>query len=227
MKFIILGLGSFGASLAVNLTHAGHEVIGIDNSMEKVELYKDKISHTINMDSTDQFTMGGLPWRDTDMAIVAIGENPGANIMTTAVLKNLNVKKIISRAISPLHETVIRAMGIENIVHPEEEAAKKWAKKLTIKHLEDSFELNKNFSIVEVHVPEKFAGKTIGEIGFRDRYNLVVLTTLRIREIKERVGNDRFVNEVKGVAGHDTVINQDDLVVLYGMNKDIERFLAE
>lgn len=135
MKFIVLGLGSFGASLAINLTQAGHEVIGIDSKMEKIEQYKDKISHCICMDSTDQFTMSGLPWKDTDIAVVGIGENPGANIMTTAVLKNLNVKKIISRSISPLHENVLRAMGIETVVHPEEEAARKWAKKLTNKQL--------------------------------------------------------------------------------------------
>ena len=103
MKYIIFGLGNFGSSLGQKLTEQGNEVIGIDRSMEKVDDLKEKISHTICMDSTDQFTVSGLPLKDTDVVIVAIGEDQGANIMTTAVLKNLKVKRLISRAITPLH----------------------------------------------------------------------------------------------------------------------------
>ena len=184
MKFIIIGLGSYGGSLAESLTQQGHEVIGIDMKMAKVEYYKDKISHTICMDSTDQFTMGGLPLRDTDIVVVAIGEDPGASIMATAVLKNLNVKRIIGRAISPLQENVLEAMGITEIVRPEQESATRWAKKLTSKGLEDSFELNPHYTIAEIRLPGQFEGKTVAEIGFRREYNLVVLTTIRQKEVK-------------------------------------------
>ena len=130
MKYIIFGLGNFGSSLGQKLTEQGNEVIGVDNDMAKVDSLKEKISHTVCLDSTDQFTVSGLPLKDTDVVIVAIGEDQGANIMTSAVLKNLNVKRLISRAITPLHETVLEAMGINEIVHPEEETAERWAKKL-------------------------------------------------------------------------------------------------
>ena len=104
MKYIIIGLGNFGASLAQKLTEQGNEVIGIDKSMAKVDAYKEKISHTICMDSTDEFTVSGLPLKDTDIVLVAIGEDQGANIMTTALLKNFEVKRLISRSINSLHE---------------------------------------------------------------------------------------------------------------------------
>lgn len=225
MKYIVLGLGSFGSALAEHLTNMGHEVIGIDNRMDKVEFFKDKISHTIFMDSTDQFTMGGLPWKDTDVAVVAIGEDPGASIMTTAVLKNLKVKKVVSRSISDIHETVLHAIGVHEIIHPEKEAANRWAKKLTRTEIADSFELNKNYSIAEIRIPEKYAGKTVAEIGFRNRFNLAVLTTMSQRENINDLGNPHIVNEVKGVASYETVINAGDLVVVYGLNKDIEKFI--
>ena len=106
MKYIIFGLGNFGSSLGQKLTEAGNEVIGVDNNMDKVDALKESISHTICMDSTDQFTVSGLPLKDADVVIVAIGENQGANVMTTAVLKNLKVKRIISKNNTPLHETV-------------------------------------------------------------------------------------------------------------------------
>ena len=223
MQFIIIGLGSYGGSLAESLTQQGHEVIGIDKKMEKVEYYKDKISHTICMDSTDQFTMGGLPLKDTDIVVVAIGEDPGASIMATAVLKNLQVKRIIGRAISPLHENVLEAMGITEIVRPEQESATRWAKKLTSKGLEDSFELNPHYSIGEIRLPLQFEGKTVAEIGFRREYNLVVLTTIRQKEVKSKFGQPKLKNLIDGVASYETILHANDLVVVYGNNKDIQR----
>ena len=81
MKYIVVGLGNFGASLSMKLTAQGNEVIAIDTSMSKVEMYKEKISHTICMDATDEYTVSGLPLKDTDVVIVAIGEDERANIM--------------------------------------------------------------------------------------------------------------------------------------------------
>ena len=77
MKYIIVGLGSFGSSLGVALTSQGHEVIAIDSSMQKVEAYKELITHTICMDATDEYAVKGLPIVDTDIVVVAIGEDQG------------------------------------------------------------------------------------------------------------------------------------------------------
>ncbi|MCB0820094.1 MAG: TrkA family potassium uptake protein [Bacteroidetes bacterium] len=227
MKYIIVGLGNFGASLAQKLTEQGNEVIGIDNHMAKVDAYKSKISHTICMDSTDQHTVSGLPLKDTDIVIVAIGEDQGANIMTTAVLKNLKVKRLISRAINPLHETILQAMGVDEIVHPEEETAERWAKKLCMKGVIDSFELSDEFSIVEVAVPKSFVGKTIEELSIRNRYNLLVLTTIEVHEGKNMLGTRKREEKVQRVATPDTVLQEGNLMVVYGSNKDIRKFLQD
>jgi trk system potassium uptake protein TrkA len=227
MKYIIFGLGNFGSALGKKLTEQGNEVIGVDNDMSKVDALKESISHTVCLDSTDQFTVSGLPLKDTDVVIVAIGEDQGANIMTTAVLKNLNVKRLISRAITPLHETVLEAMGIEEIVHPEEETAERWAKKLCLRGVVDSFELSGQYSIVEVSVPAKYVGKTLQEVGIRRAHNLVVLTTIKRKEERNIIGINRGVNHVQGVASPKTILEADDLMVIYGDNKDIKRLLNE
>ncbi|MFB1022664.1 MAG: TrkA family potassium uptake protein [Vicingaceae bacterium] len=227
MKYIIFGLGNFGSSLGQKLTEAGNEVIGIDNNMDKVDALKETISHTICMDSTDQFTVSGLPLKDADVVIVAIGEDQGANVMTTAVLKNLKVKRLISRAITPLHETVLEAIGVDEVVHPEEETAERWAKKLTLKGVVESFELSSQYSIVEVNVPKRYAGKTLAEVGFRRRYNVLVLTTIKKEDKKNLLGVNREVNAVQGVASPKTVLEEDDIMVIYGDNKDIKGLLSE
>jgi trk system potassium uptake protein len=225
MKFIIFGLGNFGASLAEKLTEQGNEVIGVDHKMAKVDSYKEKISHTICMDSTDEFTVSGLPFKDTDIVIVAIGEDQGANVMTTALLKNLEVKRLISRAINPLHEKVLHALGVDEIVHPEEETAERWAKKLCLKNVVDSFELNADYSIIEATVPSDYIGKTILEVRFREKFNLLVLTIIKKVEVKSILGKTKTERRIQGVASADTLLEPHDTIVLYGSNKDLQFFL--
>jgi trk system potassium uptake protein len=225
MKYIIIGLGNFGASLAQKLTEQGNEVIGIDTSMAKVDAFKEKISHTICMDSTDEFTVSGLPLKETDIVLVAIGEDQGANIMTTALLKNLEVKRLISRAINPLHEKVLQAIGVDEIVHPEEETAERWAKKLCLSNVVDSFELNNDYSIIEAKVPDDCVGKTLREVGFRREFNLLVLTVIKKIEVKSMLGRTKTETQIQGVAAADDLLKSNDILVLYGLNKDLQIFL--
>lgn len=226
-KYIVIGLGNFGASLAEKLTQEGNEVIGVDASMTKVESMKDKVSHVIRLDATDQYTVSGLPIGDTDAVIVAIGEDQGANIMATAIMKNLKARRLISRAITKLHESVLQAIGVDEIVHPEEETAERWAKKLCLKGLVDSFELAGEFSIVEVAVPARYHGLSLGEIGFRRNYNVVVLTTIRKGEERNLLGVLRTVNRAQEVASSKTILQEGEVMVLYGLNKDIKKLIEQ
>ena len=99
MKVAVFGLGNFGKHLALKLTQMGHEVIAIDHDMDKVEALKSEVSYAVCMESNDPQAVSTLPLNDVDAAVVAIGEDQGANIMTTALLVNLKVKRVISRAV--------------------------------------------------------------------------------------------------------------------------------
>lgn len=225
MKFIIVGLGNFGASLAEKLTQQGNEVIGIDSSIAKVTALKEKVSHTICMDATDQQTVSDLPLKNTDIIMVCIGEDQGTNVMVTALFKNLGVKRLISRSINPLHENVLKAIGVDAIVRPEEETAERWAKKLTLKGVIDSFELNKSYSIVEVKTPERYIGKSVEKIGFQENFNIVILTILKQSEESSFLGKAKTITNVQGIPQPDTVLEADDILVIYGYNKDLNKFM--
>ncbi len=227
MKFIIVGLGNFGGSLAEKLTQQGNEVIGVDNRSEKVVALKDKLSHTICMNATDQTALASLPLKNTDVVMVCIGEDEGANIMVTAHFKNLGVKRIISRSINPIHENVLQALGVTEIVRPEEESAERWSKKLCLKGVVDSFELNKSFSVVEIVVPEKHIGKTIEEIKFKEKYNTLVLTIIKKTEEFSFLGKSKIVPKIQGLPDADAILQKDDILVLYGSNEDLQKFAKE
>ncbi len=227
MKYIIIGLGNFGTSLGEKLTMMGHEVIGVDNRMGKVEALKERLTHTICLNCTDQQAVESLPLRDTDVIIVSIGEDEGANLMTTALMKQMKVRRLISRAISPLHETILMAMGVDEIVHPEEETASRWAKKLTINGIIDSFELSGQYNIVEAKIPKRYIGKSLEEIGMLRNYGIVVLTTISVNEEKNLIGKVKKVTKVNGVATSQTILNEGEIMVIYGNINDIQHLLKD
>jgi len=171
--------------------------------------------------------VSGLPLKSTDIVIIGIGEDQGANVMATALFKNLEVKRLISRSINPLHEKVLEAIGVDEIVRPEEETAERWAKKLCLINVVDSFELNDDFSIIEATVPKEYVSKTLKEVGFRSKYNLLVLTIIKKVEVTSLLGNSKVENQVQGVASAENVLEEGDILVLYGANKDLQHFLKQ
>ncbi len=227
MKYIILGLGNFGASLAEKLTKMGNEVIGVDTNLSKIELLKDKITHVVALDSTDITAVSNLPLKDTDIVIVAIGEDKEANILSTALMKQLHVKRLISRAVSPLQKMVLEAMGIKEIIHPEEETAERWAKKLNLQGVVDSFEIDKDYSIIETSVPAEYHGRTLEDVGLKRKYDIIVLTTLKVTKGTNQLGAIKDETNVQGVASAKTVFHKEDIMVLYGHNKNLKKLLKD
>ncbi|GGZ34996.1 potassium transporter [Echinicola pacifica] len=225
MKFIIVGMGNFGAYLAARLTDKGHEVIGVDSDMAKIEAVKEKVTHSINLDATDRQAVKNLPIKDTDIVLIAIGEDMGASIMSTAVFKELGAKRIISRAITHTHETVIKAIGVDEIIHPEEETAERLSKKLEMKGVIDSFDISDGYNIVEVNTPKEFEGKSIRETDIRNKYQVNILTIIKVRNRPNLFGNMQERQKVLGVVNGDTMIEPGDILVLFGDIKDIQKIL--
>jgi K+ transport systems, NAD-binding component len=226
MKYIVLGLGNFGRALAIRLTELGHEVIGADNRMSKVEALKEKITHTVCMDSTDADAMSALPLKDADAVIVAIGEDEGASMLTTALLKQLKVKRIISRVVSDLQGTVLEAMDIDEYIMPEEESAARMAMRLDNIDIVDSFKISERYSIIETKVPAKYVGLTLREANLTNKYGVIVLTTIKSTEQFED-GKVKVSKEATGIAKSETMLAEGDILVLFGELKDINRLIKK
>lgn len=227
MKYIVVGLGIFGSSISQKLAEMGNEVIGVDISMSKVEAIKEKITHAISLDATDVEAVKNLPLDDTDIVIIGIGEDKGANIMAAALMKQMHVKRLISRAVDPLQRMVLETMGIDEIIHPEKETADRWAQRLNLEGVVDSFELDSNFSIVEARIPEEYHEKTIQELNIKKEFDIIILTTMNVSHSRNELGAQTENASVQGIARADTVLYKDEIMVLYGHNKDIKKLLEE
>ncbi|HLS94526.1 trk system potassium uptake protein TrkA [Sphingobacterium allocomposti] len=226
MKYIVLGLGHFGKSLAVHLTELGHEVIAADKDLNIVEQLKDRITHTVCMDTTDREAMMSLPLKDSDAVIVAIGEDEGASLLTTALLKQLQVKRIIGRVVSDLQKTVLQAMQIDEYIMPEEEAAERLAMRLDNIDIIDSFKVSDRYSIVETRVPAKYVGMSLKEANLTNRYRVIILTTVKSTE-RNVNGKTVLHKEASGIASSDTLLQADDLLVVFGELGDIKKLIQK
>ncbi len=226
MKYIVLGLGHFGRSLGVHLTELGHEVIGADRKLSIVEQLKDKITHTVCLDTTDREAVSSLPLKDAHAVIVAIGEDEGASLMTVALLKQLKVKRIIGRIVSDLQKTVLEAMEINEYIMPEEEAAERLAMRLDNIDIVDSFKVSDKYSIVETKVPARYLGMTLREANLTNIYKVIVLTTVKITDVKKN-GVTKEQKEASGIAISETMMEEGDILVVFGELSDINKLIQK
>lgn len=225
MRYIVFGLGHFGAALSLELVKLGHEVIGIDRNMELVDKYKHNITHTIALNATSREAIAQLPLQDIDAAIVGIGEDEGATIMTTALLRQIGVPRIICRVTSPLQKVVLEAMNIEEYVYPEASSAERLALKLDLPGVLDSFQIHPDYRMIEVAVPDRYVGRTIEELDIRNRYKLVLVTIIKRVSKKHIFGDERTEMQVVGIIPEGTVVRKGDILLLFGTPRDIEVFI--
>jgi trk system potassium uptake protein TrkA len=175
MNFIVIGLGNFGASLAKKLTALGHDVIGVDKDIEKVEFFKDVIKNTVSMDITDIHALKTLPLKDCDMIIVCIGDDFGSSVKTSALLKKLGVQKIYGRESSLIHKTVLNAIGISNTINPEYDTAVVFAEKLIMTGVWSIYNISDDMKIAEINIPEEYIGKNLSQVDFKEMSDIEIL----------------------------------------------------
>ncbi|AWV99059.1 potassium channel family protein [Arcticibacterium luteifluviistationis] len=226
MKYIVIGLGNFGSTLSTRLTAIGHEVFGVDNSLEIVEQLKNKVTHTICLDSSKPGALNSLPIQEADQIIVAIGEDVGASILTTALLKQHNAKSIISRAINPLHQTVLESIGIETIFNPEKIAAEQFAKQLELSGVLESFDLSDHCSILEIEVPKRYLGRTADNIDFFSTYGLKLIAVKRYETKKNIIGMMSKFASVNMNLDPEHEFDESDILVMMGNIKDFQKMIG-
>ncbi|HON10946.1 MAG TPA: TrkA family potassium uptake protein [Chitinispirillaceae bacterium] len=224
-KFVIIGLGVFGRSLAENLAQKGTEVIAVDRNMELVEEIRDLVTYSVCMDSTDDKALESLGLNDVDVGIVCIGENFEANLLTSVLLKHNGVKKVISRASDPLHIKILKAVGIDQIITPGVEAAEKLAYGLIHKSLLDISYISETTAAAKISVPASFAGKTLGKLNLRARFGINVVAIHRMVEVQGKNGVEQVEKVISNIPGADTVIESNDILVVIGETENLDKVM--
>ncbi|KOP66600.1 potassium uptake system protein [Bacillus sp. FJAT-18019] len=212
-QFAIIGLGRFGASLGLELMEQGYEVLGIDRNEEVVEDMSELLTHTVVADATDEEVLKSLGIRNFDCGIVAIGNDIQMSILSAILLKELGVGMVVAKAISVLHGRALERLGVDRVIFPERDMGIRVANQLVTPNLLDYIELSKEYSIVELSVPQCLDGKMLGEINRRVNYSCTIVA----------------IHKQTGVIVAPTamdVLNAGDIMVMIGANDNIDRFEA-
>ncbi|MBN2485577.1 MAG: TrkA family potassium uptake protein [Bacteroidales bacterium] len=227
MNFVIIGLGNFGASLGKKLTALGHDVIGVDKELSKVEFFKDTIKNTVSMDITDIHALKTLPLKDADMVVVCIGDDFGSSVMTTALLKKLGVTNLYSRESSLVHKTVLNSIGVMNTINPEYETAGLFAEKLIMKGVWSIYNISDEIKIAEVSIPDEYIGKTIKDIDFKTEHNIKLLALKQLdKKFSTPVLEKWNAVEKKDLEAAEVVLEKDMRFIVKGRKKDIIEFIS-
>lgn len=222
-SFAVIGLGRFGAAMATTLAAQGHDVVGIDGDEDRVRALADLVNAAMQLDATDEKALRAAGIQDVDCAVVSIGENIEASLLVVTLLRELNVKKVVAKAVTPLHGRILEKLGVERVVFPEREMAIRVAHSLAGPNVIDYFELSPDFSIVEIPAPPEFVGKTLKDIGLRARFGL---TTIAIKRTSKTGDGD--ITQVS--PGPDDMIHEGDVLALIGSNErlgQLERMLKQ
>jgi trk system potassium uptake protein TrkA len=209
-QFLVIGLGRFGGALAGTLTELGHEVLGVDADERAVRAYSDTLTHVVECDSTDPEAMAQIGAREFRTAVVAIGTNVEASILTTSVLVDLGVERIVAKAITAAHGKILERVGAHRVVFPERDMGVRVGHTLTGGTL-DYIQLDPGFALVEVMAPPALVGKTLADAEVRKRHGITVVC------IKPAGGSFTY-------ATPDTVVKDGDVLVIAGETPRAEGF---
>ncbi|MGN1165880.1 MAG: potassium channel family protein [Lachnospiraceae bacterium] len=208
-QFAVFGLGSFGMSVAITLQQLGCEVIAVDHDKERVKDVADHVSFAMRADIGDPDVIRSLEPRNLDGIIIAAADNMEASIMATLSAKEINIPYVLCKARDDMHAQVLKKIGADAIVFPEEEMGKKVAKSLVSVNLTDWIALSPDYSILETAIPKSWVGKTLKELDVRKKYNV------NVAGLKE--GEKVEINP-----DPDMPLREDMILVLIGEDKSLE-----
>jgi trk system potassium uptake protein len=209
---VVIGLGRFGTSVALSLLRLGHEVMAIDEDETLVQKWSDDLSHVVSADSTDEDALRQLGVQHFTSAVVAIGTDIEASVLTVLALAELGVKEVWAKAISRKHGQILERVGANHVVFPETAMGERVAHLVTGAMI-DYIEFDDGFSIARTKAPPQARGKTLEQSGVRTRYGVTVVGV-------KRRGHDFTY------ARPETDVHSGDELIVSGPTEKVEKFCA-
>lgn len=214
-NFVVIGLDRFGYNLAIHLEKCGHEVVGLDKDNEKVDRISDLITHAAVGDPTDKDVLKALDVTQADMAIVALTEDIQSGVLVTMILKEMGMKNVIAESTSELHGRILKKVGADRVIFPEKDMGIRLAKSLGHNSIMDYIDLSEEYSIIEMRVPDDWAGKALMELNLRTRYNINVIAF-------------RGENGALSINPDPTIpLTKDGCMIVIGQNKTIDKLVKD
>lgn len=226
-RVAVIGLGRFGMAVVDQLASSGVQVIAVDSDRELVDEISHKVDVAVALDSTDERALRSQEIHKVDVLIVAIGENFEAALLTAAIAKKqLKIPRVICRAATTIHAEIFIQIGADEVIQPESETGRQLARKLANPFLEDFIDLGEGFTLIELHAPSAFRGKTLRDLNLRVRYGVNLVAIRRTVRSTEKNGVEQ-TRESLSVPQADEIIQTEDMLLLIGATENLSRLPKE
>ncbi len=222
-RFVIVGLGQFGSSVALRLVEERCEVLAIDRSEERVQMFSDRIPNAVVADATDEKVLRRLGVNDYDTSIISCGETLDASILATTVVRELGVPEIITKANNPTHGRILTRLGATKVIYPETERGKQLADSLVRPDVLQEIALSSEYTLAEVNTPDEFAGKSIIEANVRARYNVWILAIRTLQTLPDGTTREKLLV----APDPEYTLGAEDTLIIIGKTEHIKKFTRE
>jgi trk system potassium uptake protein TrkA len=222
-RFAVIGLGRFGYTVAIQLAKSGADVIAVDSDQNIINDVSNQVSVALCMNSVDKEGLLAHGVDKVDAAVVAIGQNFEANLLTTAILKDMGIEKVIARASNDVQKRILERIGADQVIFPEDAIGMRVAQSLISSRILDITSLFEGLSVAQVVVPKELVGKRIGEIKFRQKYKCNIVVIKRKSDQSDIKGESSWYNVLPEP---DDEIRLSDIMVVVGAEKDIEKLAS-
>ncbi|MCF7855754.1 MAG: TrkA family potassium uptake protein [Candidatus Pacebacteria bacterium] len=226
-QIAVVGLGRFGRAVALELVDEGAQVIGVDRNKDIIDEVKDSVTHAVALNATDEQALRALSLQDVDAAVVCIGVDVEANLLTTILLKKIGVKRIWARAINTLQQEILKALEVDSIINLEQEMGRLVARGLVIENVVRHIHLSPGYSVAEIKTPGDLVGQTLRDAKVRESYRVNVVAIKRKKPQITREGERTFEEYTENVPSPDTELEEDDVLVIVGNDRDIAQFSSQ
>ena len=211
MKSIMLiGLGRFGKHIAMKLRELNHQVMAVDHKEERVQEILPYVTNAQIGDSTNEDFLRSLGVDNYDVCIVAIGDDFQSSLETTSLLKELGARMVVSRAATDVQEKFLLRNGADEVVYPEKQLARWTAIRCSADHILDYIELDEGHAMFEIPVPRDWAGRTIGNIDIRKKYNINIMGIKKNGKLELSLSPD-------------IVLEEGTTMLVLGSNRDLQK----
>jgi trk system potassium uptake protein len=222
-QFAVIGLGTFGSSVAKALETHGAQVVGVDLNEEKVQEIAPQITQAVVADATEEKALRSLGIPDMDVCIVSIGENMEASILVTLLLREVGAKSVMVKGLNELHGRVLAKIGADRVVFPEQDMALKLVESLVSPNIFDEIQLSPEYTIIELAAPKAFVGQTLSAISLRARYGVSVVAIKKKVPILTDAGETDFKEETNIAPAADDEVAEGDVLVIIGRYEDLDK----
>ncbi len=173
--FAVIGLNRFGANLAANLHQLGNEVIVLDSDEDRVRKIADDVTHAAIGNPTDDSVLRSVGIKNADTAIVALTDNIQSGVLVTLMLKEMGMTNVIAECTSEIHGRILTKVGADKVIYPEKDMSERLAKSLSNTDIMEYIDLSDEYSIMELRVPKRWAGKSLIELNVRANYGINII----------------------------------------------------